>query len=178
MQQSQSLLANPSGTPPVFQVVPRRRECGATGASQATRRAAAAILVLHIILLVVNSFSWSQLVSCLIGIVMSSAVLCMFNKKLYVIAAFVFAAGSVLDLWQVVRWVGLALMLHRNNQLRDDDDEVPTVLLGVVIVPAVLGVVSFAFGCVSAFDDAFSGLPQHLGDKGSRDALPTYVDGL
>lgn len=69
-------------------------------------------------------------------------------------------------------------MLHRNNQLRDDDDEVPTVLLGIVIVPAVLGAASFAFGCVSAFDDAFSRLPRHLGDEGSRDALPTYVDGL
>ncbi|CAN0523504.1 unnamed protein product [Ectocarpus sp. 12 AP-2014] len=112
------------------------------------------------------------------GIVMGSAVLCMFNKNLYVIAAGVFVAGSVVDLWQVVRWVSLALMLHRNNQLHDDDDEVPTVLLGVVIVPAVLGAASFAFGCVSTFDDAFSGLPRHERDNDSRDALPTYVDGL
>lgn len=77
-----------------------------------------------------------------------------------------------------LRRVGLALMLHKNNQLRDDDDEVPTVLLGVVIVPAVLGAASFAFGCVSAFNDAFSGRPRHERDNGSRDALPTYVDGL
>lgn len=49
----------------------------------------------------------------------------------------------------------MGLMLHRHNtRTDDDDDEVPTALVGIVIVPAVLGAVAFAYGSVSAFDAA------------------------
>lgn len=48
----------------------------------------------------------------------------------------------------------MGLMLHKHNAHSDDDDAVPTALVGIVIVPAALGAVAFAVGSVSAFDAA------------------------
>eukprot|EP00903_Cladosiphon_okamuranus_P009579 g9121.t1 len=156
LEQTNTLLAKPSIVQAIQkEVVPRGGCCLAGRGSvpvRAIRRTSLAILIIHLVLLVVNTFSWGQLAACAICIVMSTTVLCMVSKRTYVVAGVLYAVGCVLDVGQFVRWLGMAFMVHQNNLARHPADQVPVVVLSLVIVPAALGACCCAYGTFGAFD--------------------------
>eukprot|EP00752_Nemacystus_decipiens_P010185 g9076.t1 len=156
-EETNTLLDNPS----IIQTIPKevipRSDYFHRGRSsvplRATRRASLAILAIHLVLLVVNTFSWNQLAACAICIFMSTKVLlCTSSKDTHTHAGFVYAVGCVLDVGQFIRWLRMAFIVHQNNLARHPADQVPVVMLVLVIVPIAFGAGCCAYGSVSAFD--------------------------
>eukprot|EP00752_Nemacystus_decipiens_P010186 g9076.t2 len=100
-----------------------------------------------------SSVPLRALAACAICIFMSTKVLlCTSSKDTHTHAGFVYAVGCVLDVGQFIRWLRMAFIVHQNNLARHPADQVPVVMLVLVIVPIAFGAGCCAYGSVSAFD--------------------------
>eukprot|EP00752_Nemacystus_decipiens_P010195 g9085.t1 len=102
-----------------------------------------AILLVHIASLVLGFFYWLQWIASLLGIIMSSILLCCFNKCAYGTAAALYTVGAIIDLIIVVTWVTFA---DQFNSADEDHDSA----VAFLTVPSSIGAITFAAGAVFA----------------------------
>ncbi|CAN0270382.1 unnamed protein product [Ascophyllum nodosum] len=146
--------------------------CAAPGASPAVlrvRRMAIAIIIFHVIALCAVGFmrwgnlrrSVAQWIGSLMGIIMASVLLCVFNKCCYTSAAIVFAIGGIFDVIAMIMWIVLAQAF---DDIGEDADYYYTTTIS--------GDINYYSG------DALDEATDKRGDIASGLAVPTAVAAL